>query len=253
MQTQKKTGHKVVLAALLLLGVGDLLLLNLVVAPRYIQQRQAEASAATARPAEPKGDKTRPAADEASKTEPAGTKVAAVEPAKPRTKVAAVEPVKAPPKPEPARAEPVKAPPKPEPARAEPVKAPPKPEPARVEPAPVKAPPPPLPAVADIRFITGSSGLFGHSHRSLDRVAKLMAARAGQRVFVHGHADERGTPETNHRLSLQRATSVAQYLVSRGVSRGRIKVRAHGADKPLDRSNTAEAWGKNRRVEIKWK
>ena len=135
-------------------------------------------------------------------------------------------------------------------AKAEPVKA----EPVKVaEPVKPKPRPDPLPVVADLRFITGSSVLPPRSQRGLDRVAMVMGARSGQRVYVHGHADERGTSETNRRLSYQRAAAVAQYLVSRGVSRGRITVRAHGANKPLDRSNTKEAWGKNRRVEIKWK
>ena len=226
-----KTGHKVALAVLLVLGVGDLLVLNLVVAPRYLQQREAAAAGVEKAPvtlarADPKGELEE--AEPVKKPEPhpgaseGGEDRRAPEP----------EPVK---KPEP---EPVK---KPEP---EPVK---KPEPVK------PPPPPPLPNLPDLRFPTGSSELSAQARRALDRAVKALKARAGQRVFVHGHADERGAEATNDRLSRLRAAAVARYLVSRGVAQGRVKLRSHGATRPVDRSNTAEAWDKNRRVEIKWK
>ena len=253
MQTKIKTGHKVALVTMLLLGVGDLLVLNLVVAPRYFNQQKAQAASMAdtkqARVETGKAETTRAesARAEPAKAEPAKVETAKVEPAK-------VEPAKA----ETARAETARA----EPARTEPDKAkvarvepdkgaPPKPQPPK--PVPVRVAPAPLPAIGNLYFGTDSSVLSPAAQRALARVIKALESRAGQRVFVHGHADERGTPETNYRLSHQRAAVVVQHLVSRGVRRGRITVRSHGAQRPLDRSNTAEAWGKNRRVEIKWK
>lgn len=258
MQTKKKTGHKVALVTLLLLGVGDLLLLNLVVAPRYFSQQKAEAAStvdtgqAGAETAGAKPDRAETARAEPARVEPDKEETAKADPAK-------VEPAKA----EPAKAEVTKAEPdkaevaKAEPAKvvvakAEPAKAAP-PTPAPPKPAPVKVAPAPLPAIPNLYFGTGSSVLSPAALGALRRVTRALESRAGQRVSVHGHADERGTPETNLRLSRLRAEAVAQHLVSRGVRRGRITVRAHGAQRPLDRSNTAQAWGKNRRVEIKWK
>jgi chemotaxis protein MotB len=72
---------------------------------------------------------------------------------------------------------------------------------------------------------------------------------------IDGHTDSR--PISNERfpsnweLSAARAISVAQYLVTRGVSPNRLVAAGFGEFTPLDPGTTDEAYRRNRRIEFK--
>ena len=69
-------------------------------------------------------------------------------------------------------------------------------------------------------------------------------------VDIVGHADSDGTDEYNLDLSRRRASSVAQYLVSRNVLADRVYVDGRGESAPIASNATAEGKAQNRRVEI---
>jgi peptidoglycan-associated lipoprotein len=66
-------------------------------------------------------------------------------------------------------------------------------------------------------------------------------------VTVEGHCDERGTREYNLGLGERRANAVKQYLVSLGVSSGRLKTISYGKERPLCTESTESCWHTNRR------
>ncbi|ODT77503.1 MAG: hypothetical protein ABS76_27400 [Pelagibacterium sp. SCN 64-44] len=72
---------------------------------------------------------------------------------------------------------------------------------------------------------------------------------------IDGHTDSRPISNarfpSNWELSAARAISVAQYLVSRGVSPHRLVAAGFGEFAPLDPANTEEAYRRNRRIEFK--
>ncbi|MCR6671825.1 peptidoglycan -binding protein [Devosia ginsengisoli] len=72
---------------------------------------------------------------------------------------------------------------------------------------------------------------------------------------VDGHTDIRPISNarfpSNWELSAARAISVAQYLVSKGVSPNRLVAAGFGEFTPLDPGNTEEAYRRNRRIEFK--
>lgn len=72
---------------------------------------------------------------------------------------------------------------------------------------------------------------------------------------IDGHTDSRPISNarfpSNWELSAARAISVAQYLVSRGVSPHRLVAAGFGEFAPLDPGNTEEAYRRNRRIEFK--
>jgi OOP family OmpA-OmpF porin len=70
-------------------------------------------------------------------------------------------------------------------------------------------------------------------------------------VEVQGHADERNTDEYNAQLTRDRAESVVEYLVQRGVSATRLLAAGYGERCPVDPGHSESAWEKNRRVEFK--
>jgi chemotaxis protein MotB len=72
---------------------------------------------------------------------------------------------------------------------------------------------------------------------------------------VDGHTDVRPiySPQfkNNWELSAGRAISVVQYLISKGVSPRRLVAAGFGEFQPIDPDKTEEAFGRNRRIELK--
>ncbi|MCX7909778.1 MAG: OmpA family protein [Ignavibacteria bacterium] len=90
-------------------------------------------------------------------------------------------------------------------------------------------------------------GSFGE----LNRLVKLMKEHPELVVEISGHTDNIGSPAYNLNLSLMRARSVADYLVSQGVNPHRIQVRGYGEMHPVETNDTEEGRQMNRRVEFK--
>ena len=67
---------------------------------------------------------------------------------------------------------------------------------------------------------------------------------------MEGHTDNTGSDETNRTLSLARANSVRDYLVTQGVEAERISVVGLGPDQPVASNDTSQGRARNRRVEI---
>jgi outer membrane protein OmpA-like peptidoglycan-associated protein len=85
----------------------------------------------------------------------------------------------------------------------------------------------------------------------LERVAKLIEGNPSYvHIEVQGHTDERGPKWFNVKLSEERAESVRQFLVSRGIEASRLSSRGFGAEKPLVERKSERAWFINRRVEF---
>ncbi len=72
---------------------------------------------------------------------------------------------------------------------------------------------------------------------------------------VDGHTDTRpiSNPQfkSNWDLSAARAISVVQYLIGKGISPQRLVAAGFGEFQPLDLDKTDEAFGRNRRIELK--
>ncbi len=159
------------------------------------------------------------------------------------------------------------APPAAPPAAAPP--AAPTPPPAGAPPAapPVTAPPaapptaaPPTaavpPAVAsitrqgvtDIHFAFDRYELTDESKTSLQTLGTFLNQNPDTTMTIEGHADERGTTEYNLALGEKRAQAVKDYLVSLGVSPGRLTSVSYGEERPLDPGHNELAWSLNRRA-----
>ena len=85
----------------------------------------------------------------------------------------------------------------------------------------------------------------------LERQAKMLTAYFRDLdIYVCGHTDSSGNPNSNLMLSLARAQTVADFLVARSIPRSRMKVQGFGSDFPLAGNNTVEGKALNRRTEI---
>ncbi|WP_199484260.1 photosynthetic reaction center cytochrome PufC [Thiocapsa marina] len=102
----------------------------------------------------------------------------------------------------------------------------------------------------ELRFPSGSAILPAGALPMLDRIAEMLAARSDLKAKIAGHTDSQGNPEINQTLSRQRAESVMQALIDRGVDPGRLSTEGYGAERPIADNATDRGRRENRRVEI---
>ncbi|MFK7988592.1 MAG: OmpA family protein [Sandaracinaceae bacterium] len=85
----------------------------------------------------------------------------------------------------------------------------------------------------------------------LDQVAEVIRELPEHlRVRVDGYTDNEGVAAYNLDLSYRRARAVVEYLVGRGVPRGRIDYRGYGPENPVAPNDSPEGRALNRRVEF---
>ena len=104
----------------------------------------------------------------------------------------------------------------------------------------------------DIKFEFDSYILHPSSNDELAKVVAYMTAHPEVSVRVSGHTDFAGSDDYNLTLSRNRAKSVADFLIMRGVDEHRIVSYGFGKSRPLSLAHTEEAAKLNRRVELKF-
>ena len=102
-----------------------------------------------------------------------------------------------------------------------------------------------------VTFDVGSATLQPAFRATLDKVAQSMIDYPQSLIDVYGHTDSTGSDAFNQRLSEQRATTVMNYLISRGVPASRLRSQGFGETMPVASNDTVDGRARNRRVEIK--
>jgi outer membrane protein OmpA-like peptidoglycan-associated protein len=105
-------------------------------------------------------------------------------------------------------------------------------------------------ALQGIQFDTGKSTIKKISYTILDQIAKVLEENPTYKVEIQGHTDNVGKEDMNMKLSEDRAASVRQYLIDKGVGEGRITSKGFGPTVPVASNKTAAGKAKNRRVEF---
>lgn len=103
----------------------------------------------------------------------------------------------------------------------------------------------------NIFFATDDYKLDSASFTELNRLWKFLDEQPQWRIEISGHTDATGRETYNQQLSEQRARSVADYLIERGIAADRIETVGYGSQKPVATNETAEGRQQNRRTEIK--
>lgn len=107
-----------------------------------------------------------------------------------------------------------------------------------------------LTAPENITFDTNSYVVKPQFRKTLDSVAAVLNTYPDSTIVVSGHTDTTGTDAINNPLSVNRASSVASYLESQGISTSRITSRGYGSKQPVASNATLAGRAQNRRVEI---
>jgi len=105
----------------------------------------------------------------------------------------------------------------------------------------------------NIQFGHNSHILFASSYPELDKLAKKLKDNPTIEIKISGHTDNEGSPKYNLRLSENRAKSVKEYIVSKGIDEKRIITEGFGETKPIASNETREGKAQNRRIEVQEK
>ncbi|MFP4600554.1 MAG: OmpA family protein [Persicimonas sp.] len=102
-----------------------------------------------------------------------------------------------------------------------------------------------------VHFDTNRASIKRRSHSVLEQVAALLEANPDIRLMrIQGHTDARGAERSNLELSQQRAVSVKEFFIERGVEARRLSARGYGESHPIADNETSEGRAQNRRVEF---
>jgi len=101
-----------------------------------------------------------------------------------------------------------------------------------------------------VNFETNKANLTEDSMGILEVAYNALVANPEVQVEISGHTDNVGSDADNQKLSLERAQSVRNWLVKRGIASNRMKAVGKGEMEPIDDNNTEEGRAENRRMEF---
>ena len=113
--------------------------------------------------------------------------------------------------------------------------------------------------LANIFFDLAQSTLREESYVELTKLLEFLKENASIKIEIGGHTDSRGDGTKNKILSENRAKSVEEYLISKGIDRNRLTSKGYASTKPIYTdaqikamsSGQEKAHQSNRRTEYK--
>jgi outer membrane protein OmpA-like peptidoglycan-associated protein len=103
----------------------------------------------------------------------------------------------------------------------------------------------------NIFFDIGKATLRIESIAELDRALKLMNDMKTLEIEISGHTDNRGSVASNKTLSENRAKTVVDYLIAKGIDAKRLQFVGYASEFPLANNDTDDGRQLNRRTEFK--
>jgi outer membrane protein OmpA-like peptidoglycan-associated protein/tetratricopeptide (TPR) repeat protein len=100
----------------------------------------------------------------------------------------------------------------------------------------------------NIFFEFGKSDLKSESFSELDYLADFLKQNSLICMEIEGHTDNIGNDEANLRLSVERAKTVYNYLINKGINSKRLQYQGYGETQPIADNKTEEGRAKNRRT-----
>ena len=110
--------------------------------------------------------------------------------------------------------------------------------------------------VNNINFDNSKADILPDAGRELNKLAGTMKKYPSVKFEILSHTDSRGEADANKAISQKRAQKIADYLVSKGIGRSRMKPMGMGESQPINGCVdgvicTEGEYQRNRRVEFK--
>lgn len=103
----------------------------------------------------------------------------------------------------------------------------------------------------DVKFKRGTAELEGeNTEASLSDLAIFLKENPQIKIRINGHTDNAGDHGLNKQLSLERAGSVRNFLIDKGVNFENLRISGWGGTRPVASNATEAGRVKNRRVEL---
>jgi len=103
----------------------------------------------------------------------------------------------------------------------------------------------------NVFFDVGKATLKPESYKALNDLVEVMKAKTSLIIEIAGHTDNTGTPESNLKLSLDRANAVRDYLIKNSISPNRVQAKGYGDTEPVADNDTEQGKQQNRRTEVR--
>ena len=83
-------------------------------------------------------------------------------------------------------------------------------------------------ALNNVFFETNSFELLPSSFQELNMLVEILEKNQGLKIEIGGHTDDIGSEQSNRLLSEQRAKSVYNYLIEKGIAAARMQYKGYG-------------------------
>jgi outer membrane protein OmpA-like peptidoglycan-associated protein len=103
----------------------------------------------------------------------------------------------------------------------------------------------------NILFDQGKADLKPESTPELDKVVAFLKANPQAEIELSGHTSSEGDAAFNRSLSYRRVKACKDYIVSKGIDRGRVIAHGYGPDRPVATNDSEANRARNRRVEMR--
>jgi outer membrane protein OmpA-like peptidoglycan-associated protein len=105
--------------------------------------------------------------------------------------------------------------------------------------------------INNVFFDFAKATLQPESYPELDRVVEMLKLNNNFKIEIRGHTDNVGGEANNQTLSENRAQSVRNYIISKGINDSRVTSIGFGESKPVSANSSEKGRQENRRVEFK--
>ena len=105
--------------------------------------------------------------------------------------------------------------------------------------------------IQGVQFDSGKWNIKPEFNPILDEIFIVLKNSPDVKVEIEGHTDSSGSQAFNQRLSENRAKSIMEYLINKGIDGGRLSSKGFGPSKPISSNDTPGGRAKNRRVEVR--
>lgn len=103
----------------------------------------------------------------------------------------------------------------------------------------------------NVFFDTGSAVIRQNSYNELNELFEYLSLKESLIVEIAGHTDNVGDDNSNLILSQNRAESVRNWLIRKGITPDHIIAKGYGETQPVAHNDSNEGKQKNRRTEVR--